>query len=213
MTKNIGILFDLDGVLIDTETEYTKIWTEIERMYPSGKENTPLRIKGMTLDNILNSYYPEHRDEVMEYLYEQEKRMEYNWIPGARDFVQQLIDADIPRAMVTSSNEVKLSKMREHTPDLEGMMTHRVTAERITRSKPDPEGYLLGASLIGVDPKNCAVFEDSMQGLKAGRAAGAYVIGVAGTLPAEMIAPHCDLLVDRVADIDLPTLIATLQAR
>lgn len=213
MTHKIGMLFDLDGVLIDSESEYTRIWTEIDTRFPSGIENMAHKIKGTTLDNILNTYYPDRREEVTELLYLREQEMEYRWLPGARQFLEQLIASDIPRAMVTSSNEEKLSKMRLQIPELEGMMSERITANRITRSKPDPEGYLLAASLLGVNPHRCAVFEDSLQGLKAGRAAGAYVIGVSGTLGREAVAPHCDLLVDSLADVDLPSLIATLSSR
>ena len=80
-----------------------------------------------------------------------------------------------------------MEHLREEIPELEGMMTELVTADRITRSKPDPEGYILAANLLGADPKNCVVFEDSLQGVKAGRASGAYVTGIAGTLPASVI--------------------------
>ena len=56
--KKVGFLFDLDGVLIDSEKEYTSIWTEIDRQFPSGYENLALRIKGMTLTEIIDTYFP-----------------------------------------------------------------------------------------------------------------------------------------------------------
>ena len=54
---NIGFLFDLDGVLIDSESEYTQIWEEIDRHFPTGIENFAIRIKGQTLPEILNANF------------------------------------------------------------------------------------------------------------------------------------------------------------
>ena len=51
--KSIGVLFDLDGVLIDSESEYTKVWSEVNRRFPSQYPDLAHRIKGMTLDNII----------------------------------------------------------------------------------------------------------------------------------------------------------------
>ena len=70
-----------------------------------------------------------------------------------------------------------------------------VCAESIKHSKPDPEGYLLGANLIGANPARCAVFEDSVQGVTAGRRAGAFVTGVAGTVGAERLEEYSDMIV------------------
>ena len=54
----IGVLFDLDGVLIDSETTYTKFWSEIGRIYPTGLDNFAIAIKGTTLPSILE-YFPD----------------------------------------------------------------------------------------------------------------------------------------------------------
>ncbi len=62
-----------------------------------------------------------------------------------------------------------------------------VPADEVTRGKPDPEPYLKGAHLVGVDPTNCLVFEDAPSGIKAAKAAGARVIGVPGTYSAEAL--------------------------
>lgn len=213
--SKIGVLFDLDGVLIDSETEYTKIWGEIDRRFPTGVPDMPIRIKGMTLDNILATYFGAYPDQkpIRAALHELENRMTYRWLPGAREFVEWLIAKDIPRVLVTSSDDRKMQHLREELPELEKMMTAIVTADKITRSKPDPEGYLLGASLIGVDPRHCAMLEDSRQGVKAGEASGGYVIGVAGTLPAEEIAPHCDIVIQSMDEIDREALVGILETR
>ncbi len=213
--KTIGALFDLDGVLIDSESEYTRVWSEVHRRFPTRQPDMPHRIKGMTLDNIIATYYETDGlgDEVRETLHLLEAEMKYEWLPAAKDFIEWLIEQNIPRALVTSSDNKKMDHLREEIPELEGMMTELVTADRISKSKPDPEGYLLGARLLGADPRNCVVFEDSMQGVKAGQASGAYVIGIAGTLPASSIEPYCDLVVNNLGEIDRMSLLSILSCR
>ena len=202
--KNIGVLFDLDGVLIDSETEYTRIWGEVHRRYPTGVEDLPHKIKGMTLDNIISTYFYDREDkqQLRDTLHELENQMTYEWLPGAKEFIEWLISENIPRALVTSSDNEKMAHLREQLPELESMMTTIVTADKISKSKPDPEGYLLAAKLIGIPPQHCAVVEDSLQGVKAGRASGAFVIGMEGTLPAETIAPYSDIVISNFKELD-----------
>lgn len=207
--KNIGVLFDLDGVLIDSETEYTRIWGEVHRRYPTGVEDLPHKIKGMTLDNIIATYFNDREDkqQLRDTLHELENQMTYEWLPGAKEFIEWLISENIPRALVTSSDNEKMAHLREQLPELESMMTTIVTADKISKSKPDPEGYLLAAKLIGVPPQHCAVVEDSLQGVKAGRASGAFVIGMEGTLPAETIAPYSDIVISNFKELDKNTIL------
>lgn len=208
ITPDCGFLFDLDGVLIDSEGEYLKIWEEINRQFPTGIDNLPIIIKGMTLTNILNQYFSvEQHKGVIDLLYRLESRMKYNWLPGAEELLKELQKRSIPTALVTSSDDKKMAHLREEQPKLESYFTAIVTANRISRSKPDPEGYLLGAEIIGCKPNKCIVFEDSYQGVQAGKAAGAFVVGVEGTLSAERIEPFSNIIVNTLTKIDIDDLI------
>lgn len=213
MNRNIGMLFDLDGVLIDSEHEYGKIWKQISEMFPTEFEDLPTRIKGMTLTNILNTYFPGKETEVTNALHLLESKMTYRWLPGAREFIEWLNAEKIPIALVTSSDNYKMKHLKHDLPELMPMFNDIVTANRISRSKPDPEGYLLGASLIGCNIRKCAIFEDSLQGVKAGMASGAYVVGIAGTLPASIITPFCNNVVNSFSDINKESLINNLISR
>lgn len=215
MKQDIGALFDLDGVLIDSESEYTKIWQRIERRFPTGVKDFPRVIKGTTLEDILARYFsgPGVRPQVEKMLLEEEQKMVYDYCPGARSLLQELQKREVPMALVTSSNCYKISHLRQCRPELESQFDFVVVGEMVSHSKPDPEGYLLAASKLGVEPRRCVVFEDSLQGVKAGKAAGAYVIGVVGTLPAETLAPFCDLLVNHLTEVDVDKLVNTLQNR
>lgn len=215
INDGIAFLFDLDGVVVDSEREYTRIWDLIDSVHPSGAQNFSRRIKGSTLDKILHDYYPEPdvRSDVERILYGQEAAMVYRYCPGAREFVNALRERGLPRALVTSSNRYKMKRLSQDLPELEGLFEVVICAEMISHSKPDPEGYLKGASMLGVAPERCAVFEDSLQGVLAGHAAGAYVVGVAGTLPADVISPNSDEVVNSLADVNIPELIETLRLR
>lgn len=210
-----GFLFDLDGVLIDSESEYTKIWEIVNKEYPTGISSLASRIKGCTLDKILEDHYPDLsvREKVVARLYELEKKMKYSYLPGAEVLLSELRSREIPAALVTSSNDVKMAHLDEELPEIRDFFSYIVTADQISASKPDPEGYLLAAKKIGRDICNCVVFEDSLQGVKAGKNAGAFVIGVAGTLPRDVISPYSDVVVDSLDEIDLDSLIEILEKR
>lgn len=204
----IGFLFDLDGVLIDSETRYSQIWREINRLYPSGFDDLETRIKGTTLENILSTYFPEVKAEVTKILYEKENEMIYDYCFGALSFLEKI--KDYKSALVTSSNEVKLQRLWLQHPELKSYFDVVIDGSMVKNSKPDPEGYLLAAERLGVNSKNCVVFEDSLQGVKAGRNSGAFVVGIAGTLPAEVLKEDSDIIVNRLDEPDFEILCKTL---
>ncbi len=210
----IGFLFDLDGVLIDSETEYTRIWNRINEKYPTGIENFAFVIKGQTLSEILNAHYPpEMHEGVVSMLNEEEQKMNYEWLPGAKELLEYLKENNFGRVLVTSSNEKKMEHLREELPELESMFTGIVTADKIKNSKPDPEGYLLGASILGVNPSRCVVFEDSRQGVKAGNASGAFVVALTTTLPSEILEPYTDLVKGTLEEVKGPAIVNILSNR
>lgn len=211
MKRNFAVLFDLDGVLIDSETIYTEIWSSIERRFPTGVDDFARKIKGMTLEKILGTYFPdpEVRKQVEALLYELESQIKYEMTPGAHELLSSLRSEGIPIALVTSSNEIKMTHLFQQMPEMKDAFDFIVTGDMVRRSKPDPQGYALAASKLGVAPENCVVVEDSLQGVKAGEALGGSVIGVSGTLPAETLAPHSTIVVDTLTELS-PTKISNL---
>lgn len=208
-TVPFGALFDLDGVLIDSETTYTRFWTEIDRIYPTGIENYALAIKGTTLPEIMKHYDDSRvRADILRRITEFQESMTYELYPGVVDFLSILRDSSVPMAIVTSSDDRKMAHLFRQHPGFQKLFDAIVDASMVTRSKPDPQGYLLGAEKIGVAPEDCFVFEDSLQGLKAGRAAGAVVVGLATTYPAQKIAPLADKVIDGLGGVTLEDLIS-----
>lgn len=211
MSSDNAFLFDLDGVLIDSETVYTQIWEEIDRLYPTGKFNFAQAIKGCTLEFILSQYFPDpeirHKAEMK--LYELEACIEYQFTPGAVQLLENLKAMGIKTALVTSSNNLKMKHLYAQHPAFKQYFDFIVTGDMVRNSKPDPEGYALAADTLNVPYQNCIVVEDSLQGVKAGEALGGKVIGISGTLPADTISPHCDFVTSTLMDIT-PALIRSL---
>lgn len=77
----------------------------------------------------------------------------------------------------------------------------------VKKSKPDPEGYLTAGKLLGIDPSDCFVFEDSVQGLQAGRASGATVIALATTNPRSVVARYSDHVLDGIGGFTVAEMI------
>lgn len=203
--RKIGMLFDLDGVLIDSEGEYSKFWGNMGKRY--GLASTfASDIKGTTIGEILLNFPPADHEDILNALHEFESGMEYPVYPGVIDFLNELKSAGIPSAIVTSSDNVKMDILFSRRLELRGMVDYIVTGSMVKHSKPDPEGYIRGAELINVPIANCYVFEDSMQGLEAARASGAKVIGIATTNSREKVSSMADLTVDSMAGMALSRL-------
>lgn len=198
-----SVLFDLDGVLTDTEGIYTQFWSDIDRRYPTGVDNFAAAIKGNTLSHILGTYFADEatRDEIRALLRRLEADMPYRLFDGAIELIDGLQAAGITTAIVTSSNRAKMDSLFARIPALSLRIDTLVTDEDVTASKPDPQGYLLAARCLGAAPGEFVVFEDSFAGIEAGRRAGAIVVGVATTNPRSAIEPLADITVDTVADI------------
>ena len=137
------ILFGLDGVILDTESQYTRHWNSMGEKYLN-QQNFGITIKGQTLVQILDRYVD---DPQLAVILEQavdkfENEMDYEFIPGALEFMKMVKAAGIPSAIVTSSNEKKMSQINKRYPDFKGLVNTILTAEHFTKSKPDPECFL-----------------------------------------------------------------------
>ena len=184
-----GVLFDLDGVVVDSESIYTQFWSDIDKLYPTGVENFAIAIKGNTLQRILADYFPDNdvKQNILERIKDFEINMRYKPFAEAIRFINELKRNQFRIAIVTSSSQKKMDNLYAQNPGFREMFDAVVTGDMVSHSKPDPEPYLLGAEAIGVAPESCYVFEDSISGIESGIRAGATVIGLATTLPYDKI--------------------------
>ncbi len=205
--KPTAALFDLDGVIIDSEKLYTRFWGEIEKIYPTGIPNFPVAIKGSTLPEILVLYpTDEIRNDVTRRLNEFQDQMSFPLLPGAIEFLDSLKGKGIPRALVTSSDARKMDCLFQQLPQLREKFDVIIDASKVTKSKPDPQGYLIAAEALGAKPEDCVVFEDSLNGLKAGKASGAKVVALATTYPAEDFKGMGDMIINEWSEMDFDKL-------
>lgn len=195
--KNIkAALFDLDGVVFDTEPQYSVFWGAQCREFHPEHPGLEHEIKGQTLVQIYDAWFSgelaEKQPLITERLNKFEQQMDYIYVPGFEEYISQLRGKGVKTAVVTSSNQPKMEAVYQSHPEFRSMFDAILTSEDFERSKPDPDCYLKAAQRLGVEVEDCVVFEDSFNGLKSGRAAGMYVVGLSTTNPAEAIRPYCN---------------------
>jgi beta-phosphoglucomutase len=189
MSEIKALLFDFDGVICDTESQYTEFWKRISPLY-FDDPNLWTKVKGTTLKSMEKTFNmaPATFQAVTEALDHFEMHeLEYEYIPGAWEFLNEARRRGYRTAMVTSSNLSKLGQIYAHRPELEHIFDAVLTSECFAESKPSPDCFLRAMKTLGVGPSEAAVFEDSVNGLTAGRDSGALVIGLTTTEPMETV--------------------------
>jgi len=182
-----ALLFDLDGVLVDSRAVVERTWRRWAHRHHLDPEPILRIAHGRRVRDSLREVFPSLAvDAEVDWLdaAEMEDVDGLAIVPGAKEFL-----ASVPRdrwAIVTSCGqalaELRLGAAQLPTPKV------LVVAEDVKNGKPAPDGYQLGAQRLGYDPRACLVFEDAPAGLAAGRAAGARVIGLTTTHVADALA-------------------------
>jgi mannitol-1-/sugar-/sorbitol-6-phosphatase len=191
-----AVLFDLDGVLVESREATERVWLEWARTNGIGDEELRSAMHGVRSVEVVRTLRPES-DYVAEAAEIERVQAEdvagLRAIAGAVDALLALREECV--AVVTSGTR-PLAVARLGAVGIEPPAV-MVTADDVSRGKPDPEGYLAAAGRLGVDPAEALVVEDAPPGIEAGRAAGAATVGVTSTHAA------ADLV---AADVVIPTL-------
>jgi HAD superfamily hydrolase (TIGR01509 family) len=193
-----AVVFDCDGLLVDTESCWTRAETAIfaENGHGFGVEQKHLVI-GKTLEasgHVMAGYFNRPADAAaladrLRDLVAVELAAGADALPGARDLVLALRER-VPVA-VASNSPRSFVEAALHTAGLTGLFTDIVTADDVADPKPAPDLYLAACAVLGADAARAVAFEDSPTGVTAARAAGMYVIGVPSL-------PGVDLDIDAV---------------
>lgn len=212
MKKNVlkAVLFDLDGVVFDTEPQYTIFWGGECRRYHPERPGLEHEIKGQTLTQIYDAFFsgtlaPE-QEKITQRLNRFEQQMDFSYIKGFETFIEKLKKHGILTAIVTSSNLPKMAAAKAKHPEIEQLFDAILTSEDFAESKPSPDCYLRAAHRLKVEPSQCIVLEDSFNGLMSGRSAGMGVVGFSTTNPASAIAHLCDLVVPDYTGLEIENL-------
>lgn len=199
----MAALFDLDGVVFDTEPQYSIFWGgQFRRYYPEHPGMEQL-IKGMTLVEIYEKYFQNKgiQNRITRELDEFEQTMDFVYVKGFENYVKSLRDRGVKTAVVTSSNMAKMENVYRKRPEFKTYFDAILTSEDFAESKPSPDCYQRAAQRFGLTKDECVVFEDSFNGLKSGRAAGMYVVGLATTNSPESIAPFADRVIKEYGEM------------
>lgn len=204
-----GVLFDMDGTLVDSTAVVVAAWTRWGGTHGVDPERILAFSHGrQTLDTVthfLPSLPESERRRLADELVADEttKTDGIVEIPGAGALVRALADAGVPVALVTSApRDLAVNRMRAAGVPVPDAL---VTAEDVTNGKPDPECFLRGAELLGLDPADCVAFEDAEAGLAAAVASGAHVVVVGGhesdvTAGMDRLADHTGVRVASAGD-------------
>lgn len=176
-----AILFDNDGVLVDSHEQVVAAWSQLAAEYSLDIDRLLVELVGVRSADTLSRYVPaEQLDDAVARLevLEIELAAQTPALVGALDLVSQL--PPDRWAIVTSATR-PLADARWAGAQLVPPPS-TVTADDVSHGKPHPEPFLAGAKVLGFDAARCVVFEDSPSGGEAARAAGAAVVAV-GSLP------------------------------
>lgn len=200
-----GVLFDMDGTLIDSTPAVVRSWLQWADEYDIAPDALA-ESHGMTSINTIRLVMADRPEAEQLAAHARIRDIELAdtddvvALPGAVETFRILDELGVPHAIVTSC-ERELAGVRIAGAGLP-RPTVVVTASDVSHGKPGPEPYVLGASLLGLSPADCIVVEDAPAGLLSGRAAGAgAVVAVLAATPAEVLARDSDVVLTGVADI------------
>lgn len=185
MCTPAGIIFDMDGLMFDTERLSSQCWTTLgQEINMDIPESLLARLRGLTR--------PEHRAEFIRYfdgqvdyddIIARHQKLFWSFVgksglpvkPGLTELLTFLKEKSIPTAMATASNSERAGQYLDLT-GLRPFFQHLIFGDQASKGKPDPELFLLAASQLHASPKNCIVLEDSINGVQAGLAGGFQTI-------------------------------------
>lgn len=181
-----AILFDLDGVLVDSTTCAGRIWKAWAQEQGLDPERMVRLAHGRPTIETVRMVAP-HLDAQFETDKIEEREVNdvdgLKALPGANDLLTNLPPE---RYAIVTSGSRRLATARLRAAGLP-VPSKMITADDITKGKPDPEPYLKGARLLGYEPEECMVFEDAPAGIRAGKAAGTTVIAFPTTYPLDAL--------------------------
>jgi HAD superfamily hydrolase (TIGR01509 family) len=181
-----GVLFDLDGTLLDSELTHFELCQEVARTlgYSLTQDQYDEFFRGKADYEVFVEMAEGREDQVSDAISKKQQafleRLKSNQVPpvpGAVEFVRQLTEQNVKLGVVTSATRAELLQAIENL-GCSDCFDVLVSAESVTLGKPNPEPYEKAAILLGVPPHECLVYEDSVAGIVAADAAGMNVVAV-----------------------------------
>jgi len=186
-----AVLFDMDGVLVDSASLHLRAYEQVFReagIEFSVAARDAVR-EGKTRSEVIEIAVPDASSAITQALFDAKpnavaqllRNAQDVSMPGATRMVRALADRGVPMGVVTNSVDPEIWLT---AADLLEVMDVLVTGNDVSAPKPSPEGYLLAAERLGVQPRACVAFEDSLDGWLAASRAGMRAVVLAATRPA-----------------------------
>jgi sugar-phosphatase len=185
----------MDGVLVDSTPVVARVWSWWARRHGFDPEDIIPKVHGRPSITNIREFLPNADHEAENREVERREILDVDGVillPGVREILASL-PAD--RWIIVTSGTAPLARVRIRVTGL-AAPSRIVTADDISRGKPDPEPYLKGAALLGFAPQDCLVIEDAPAGIRSGKAAGAHVVALQTTAANDvLIAAGADWIV------------------
>ena len=211
MTYPYAFLFDKDGVITDNNAYHKTAWHKFLEKYDMQipEEEFEKKIYGRTNEEILHEIWPkplsaseaEELSEAKEALFREIYLPDFKLTQGLQAFLDSALHHGISMAVATNAPKSNLDFTLD-TGQLRKYFKAAVYAIQVGKPKPAPDVYLKAAELLSYEPSRCIVFEDSLTGIKAARAAGAAVIAITTTYPRAALERVADLVIDSFDELD-----------
>lgn len=208
-----GVIFDNDGVLVDSEHISLVAYRQaIREQGVDLREEDDWQYCGLTDADIIRAMREIYGADLdLEQFSARKKALYFELaqreglgpFAGVEKLIAELKQQNIPYAIASSGSREKIL-FNLRSASIDSLFPIIVSGEDFHRGKPDPEIFLCAAQRLGLPPTNCAIFEDSINGLKAARAAGGLAIGVTNTFPATVLAPYADVLISSLTEVSVP---------
>ncbi len=195
-----AVLFDMDGTLVDSDAVVARVWTDWSKRRGVDLAEVLRVTAGRPTRDSLRELAPwmsdtERDDDAEELLaIERSELAGVVATKGALELIARLDEWRVPFAVVTSADR-PLAHARLAAAGIEPP-TVLITSTETLRGKPDPEGYLAAAAALGVPAREALVIEDTLAGVRAGKAAGSIVAGLRGVPGSDLDVPDLDALRD-----------------
>ncbi|MEO5601726.1 MAG: HAD family phosphatase [Cyclobacteriaceae bacterium] len=215
--NSIAFIFDMDGVIVDSNPFHKIALKQFCQKYGRDLSEDELREKiyGRRnqdwLKTIFGKLSPEKSKEYAdekEALFRKVYENDIKPLAGLTDFLKKLDEQGIPRAIGTSAPGDNVTFTLEKT-GITRYFDIILDGTFVTHGKPHPEIYLKTADALGLKPKNCVVFEDSLAGVESARKAGCKVVGLTTTHSREEL-QETDWILDNFVGVDPKNMISQL---
>ncbi len=208
MMASYGVIFDMDGVLVDSFRAHLASWQQMAATH--GETMTEQQFAetfGRTSREIIATLWPHVPagdiptwDDEKEAAYRDILRADFPAMDGALELLASLKSAGLSLAIGSSGPPENVAVVLDCLGG-ESVFSATVDAMQVTHGKPDPEVFVKAATKLGIPPERCAVIEDAIAGVEAARAAGAATIGLTGTTPREKLAERAHAVVESLREL------------